>query len=702
MNSTGDNETRTGKSFITPAGAILALLCFFLPWVKFSCAGSTQIVSGMKLAQDEGLLWLVFIAALVILGVYFYMRSKNTVWKSKRYTLIGCGVAVLVIVYEFIDFLTGVDTEFGRIKPSDVGFTLQFGFFGTLLGFILAAVGAYMLPKGPPEEQAERLSEADGTVAKTFVAHEEMADILSVLQRWFQSVKQWFRSFDWRELGERVEEASVPEEEPEELDKVEIEEEGVQEEVRIAESNLQEVIRNTLGKHEGPIFKSELEGLNELDARNKGINNLNGVESCSSLQTLWLQGNQIRDVSPLSNSTNLQYLYLSYNRVTEISPLSNLTKLQRLWLQNNQIDDISPLSGLTDLQEVNLRSNQIRDISPLVSNSGLGEGDKIDLRENPLNDEAYEIHIPALQDRGVEVLFDPKSGAQAERLPETDVTVAEPIIISEEAAETPSVLQGPPQPPRQRARSFDWRETGKRIGGQIMNSTKSSGFVQVITPIIKLAIGLVALLIIRYIVSVIPMIKDAEITQIPVTSLQIIHAVIDTIILIVLLNFGREFKKGAQLALPNFREAGVAANLVVILIVICLAYTVYDDIVDAFTRGNYNWIYPVVLLCIALVPLYLLGVTLYKNIDKFTGRIVGKFGADAKEGDACPHCKAPISPDTKFCANCGQEVAKAEAEPSACSNCGATIEGDAKFCRECGTPLEQALEVAEATEEQEG
>lgn len=57
---------------------------------------------------------------------------------------------------------------------------------------------------------------------------------------------------------------------------------------------------------------------------------------------------------------------------------------------------------------LDLSYNQISDISPLVSNSGIGEGDVVALEGNPLNDEAYDVHIPALIERGVKVVFDPK------------------------------------------------------------------------------------------------------------------------------------------------------------------------------------------------------------------------------------------------------------------------------------------------------
>ncbi len=45
---------------------------------------------------------------------------------------------------------------------------------------------------------------------------------------------------------------------------------------------------------------------------------------------------------------------------------------------------------------------------PLVDNSGMGEGAVVDLMDNPLNDEAYDIYIPELQRRGVRVRFNPK------------------------------------------------------------------------------------------------------------------------------------------------------------------------------------------------------------------------------------------------------------------------------------------------------
>lgn len=185
-------------------------------------------------------------------------------------------------------------------------------------------------------------------------------------------------------------------------------------EVQFADPNLEKEIRVAMKcglfpecyeQHAGPISSSDLEDLMALAAPFGHISDLGGIEYCTGLQALGLEHNQVSDISPLSGLTNLQKLSLGANQISDISPLSNLTKLQELGLGGNQISDISPLSSLINLRWLRLGDNQISDISPLVSNSGIGEKAFVDLRGNPLNDEAYNIHIPALQERGVDVSY---------------------------------------------------------------------------------------------------------------------------------------------------------------------------------------------------------------------------------------------------------------------------------------------------------
>ena len=86
--------------------------------------------------------------------------------------------------------------------------------------------------------------------------------------------------------------------------------------------------------------------------------------------------------------------------------MAGLTQLTWLYLGGINITDLSFLSNLTNLETLGLEYNSISDLSPLVANTGLGEGDTIYVKENPLSYLSIHTHIPALQNRGVTVEFD--------------------------------------------------------------------------------------------------------------------------------------------------------------------------------------------------------------------------------------------------------------------------------------------------------
>jgi hypothetical protein len=113
---------------------------------------------------------------------------------------------------------------------------------------------------------------------------------------------------------------------------------------------------------EGDIFASDLDGLTSLVAEDAGISDLTGLEFVTALESLRLFG--------------------------------------------NLISDLTPLQGLTGLTLLLLSSNSISDVQALVDNEGLGSGDEVRLRFNPLSQQALCEQIPLLQARGVTVLFD--------------------------------------------------------------------------------------------------------------------------------------------------------------------------------------------------------------------------------------------------------------------------------------------------------
>lgn len=222
-----------------------------------------------------------------------------------------------------------------------------------------------------------------------------------------------------------------------------------------------------------------------------------------------------------------------------------------------------------------------------------------------------------------------------------------------------------------------------------MNDKNTSTLPKLIKPIIKFIIGLVVLLIIRAVVSSLPMIKDATIARFPLTPLQIAVVVVDTIIIVILLNFGREIGNSLRFAVEHFPKVGTIANLVVVLVAVSIAYGAYNRIGFLLPR-NIHWIYPVIFIVLAVIPLYFLVMTIYRNIDKLTDLTVRRIETATKKHSICSNCGARLSANASFCSNCGQQIVKEEKvveEPVKCPECGATVDKDAKFCEECGSRI---------------
>ncbi|MCY3814649.1 MAG: fibronectin type III domain-containing protein [Gammaproteobacteria bacterium] len=101
----------------------------------------------------------------------------------------------------------------------------------------------------------------------------------------------------------------------------------------------------------------------------------------------------------------LQVFDAANSRITDLAGLDAAVSLRHLTLRDNSIDQLSPLSGMTRLAELDLEGNEISDIAALVANTGLGPGDKVILAGNPLSQTALDVHLPALEERGVFVGF---------------------------------------------------------------------------------------------------------------------------------------------------------------------------------------------------------------------------------------------------------------------------------------------------------
>ncbi len=152
-----------------------------------------------------------------------------------------------------------------------------------------------------------------------------------------------------------------------------------------------------------PLF--ELPNLTALNASSIGLTDLRPIADLVNLQHLELSGTDIDDISPIADLVNLQSLRFSTGDIDDLTPFAGLINLRHLDLSFNDIDDLTPLVGLVQLETLNLNNNRIVDIQPLLDNRGIGAGDEIQLKANKLSDRSRNQHVPALEARGVTVMW---------------------------------------------------------------------------------------------------------------------------------------------------------------------------------------------------------------------------------------------------------------------------------------------------------
>ena len=140
------------------------------------------------------------------------------------------------------------------------------------------------------------------------------------------------------------------------------------------DANLRQAVRETLELPDDVLLTQvEMKRLTGLDAADRQITDVTGLEHALNLTWLGLGGNEIRNLGPLAGLNQLETLYLWVNPISDISPLANLTQLRDLDLGGCQISDIMPLAILIRLRFLNLRLNSIEDITPLENLTELTE-----------------------------------------------------------------------------------------------------------------------------------------------------------------------------------------------------------------------------------------------------------------------------------------------------------------------------------------
>ncbi|SHK08553.1 Leucine Rich repeat-containing protein [Hathewaya proteolytica DSM 3090] len=153
-------------------------------------------------------------------------------------------------------------------------------------------------------------------------------------------------------------------------------------EVNFANSELETLVREQLGKNNGEtLTQGDLLGITKFECVFEENTDISDLKYFKNLEEL-----------------NLSLYYTNFN----LEPLKELTKLKVLELNSNAIEDISALEGLINLEKLDLSSNFISNISPLKNlvklkslklsgNSGIKDYSPIKDIYNNLQEKDFEI-----------------------------------------------------------------------------------------------------------------------------------------------------------------------------------------------------------------------------------------------------------------------------------------------------------------------
>lgn len=136
---------------ISLSGVLVALICFFLPWVTVSCGNQVTTLSGTQMAlggtmqtsqgpqqrNPDVFILAVLVAGVAILVILLLALRAPAMPRGSTYATIGLSIVALLILAG--RFATQQTDTSGDV---DVFVDYHAGFFGTMLGYAMALLGA--------------------------------------------------------------------------------------------------------------------------------------------------------------------------------------------------------------------------------------------------------------------------------------------------------------------------------------------------------------------------------------------------------------------------------------------------------------------------------------------------------------------------------------------------------------------------------
>ena len=150
--------------------------------------------------------------------------------------------------------------------------------------------------------------------------------------------------------------------------------------LKFKDANFEKFIRNIVNKSTGEITSEDMAGIEKLRLLNTEITDISGIEHCTNLKSLFINIQQITNLTVLEDLANLEILGLiNYSPDSSVpppnidfTPLNYLSHLNELYTDLNQYSNFSSLADLSNLNRIELsieinQANHLSELSNLVN-----------------------------------------------------------------------------------------------------------------------------------------------------------------------------------------------------------------------------------------------------------------------------------------------------------------------------------------------
>lgn len=116
---------------------------------------------------------------------------------------------------------------------------------------------------------------------------------------------------------------------------------------------------------------SNFTSLTKISASSNQISDINVINNLKNLQNINFSNNQINDISPILSLENIKYLYLDNNQIQNITGISNLNQLIEISISGNKITNMDELTKIETLESIDISRNKIDNIENIIENNNL-------------------------------------------------------------------------------------------------------------------------------------------------------------------------------------------------------------------------------------------------------------------------------------------------------------------------------------------